>query len=119
MSTTMLLLIQIPRRLEVYHLQYNQLSLLRVFTGDLKSFFTAGPLSLVVASGPFTQSDSMTYQPLIDLIEKVSTEEPDLLILIGPFIDSTHPFILENSLAETYQDLFTKIVDLIMRPLQR
>ncbi|KAL0270076.1 UNVERIFIED_CONTAM: hypothetical protein PYX00_007603 [Menopon gallinae] len=77
-----------------------------------------GPLSLTIAAGPFTQSDSMTYQPLLDLIEKVSSEEPDLLILTGPFIDSTHPVILENSLAETYQELFRKIVDLIMRPLQ-
>lgn len=77
-----------------------------------------GALNLVVGSGPYTQSDSMTYQPLLDLMEKVAADEPHALILTGPFIDANHPFITENTIAETYQDLFGKLVEQIMKPLE-
>lgn len=77
----------------------------------------SGPLNIVIAAGPYTQSDSMTYQPLLDLIELVVADEPHALILTGPFIDANHPFITANTIAETYQDLFGKLVDQIMKPL--
>lgn len=79
---------------------------------------TKGALNVIVAAGPFTQSDSMTYQPLLDLIERTAKDEPHALILTGPCIDTSHPFIIENTIAETYQDLFGKLVDQIMKPLE-
>ncbi|KAJ9599819.1 hypothetical protein L9F63_009859, partial [Diploptera punctata] len=78
----------------------------------------SGPLQIVIASGPFTQSDTMTYQPLEDLIEYIVTNVPHVVILMGPFVDVTHPHIADGMLAETFQACFEKIVDSLMEPLK-
>ncbi|PNF26857.1 hypothetical protein B7P43_G16276 [Cryptotermes secundus] len=77
-----------------------------------------GPIQIVVAAGPFTQSDTLTYQPLEDLVEYIQEHSPHLVILIGPFIDATHPHVIEGILAETFQAFFERIVDGIMQPLE-
>lgn len=72
----------------------------------------------MVASGPFTQSDSMTYQPLEDLVLYVKEHQPHVLILIGPFLDVMHPQVNDVRLiAESFSDSFEKIIDTLMRPL--
>lgn len=70
---------------------------------------------MVVAAGPFTQSDSMTYQPLLDLMEHVARDEPHVLLLTGPLIDSNHPFVLENTIAETFDELFERLMEQVMK----
>jgi DNA polymerase alpha subunit B len=84
----------------------------------LQCAFVSGPIQIVVAAGPFTQSDTLTYQPLEDLVEYIQEHVPHLVILIGPFIDATHPHVVEGILAETFQSFFEKIVDGIMEPLK-
>jgi DNA polymerase alpha subunit B len=84
----------------------------------LQCAFVSGPIQVVVAAGPFTQSDTLTYQPLEDLVEYIQEHSPHLVILIGPFIDATHPHVVEGILAETFQAFFEKIVDGIMEPLK-
>ncbi|KDR20724.1 DNA polymerase alpha subunit B isoform X2 [Zootermopsis nevadensis] len=78
-----------------------------------------GPMQIVVAAGPFTQSDTLTYQPLQDFVEYILEHKPHLVILIGPFIDATHPHVVEGMLAETFLAFFEKIVDGIMEPLKK
>ncbi|XP_029045729.2 DNA polymerase alpha subunit B [Osmia bicornis bicornis] len=75
-------------------------------------------LRIYVAVGPFTPSDNLNYQPLWDLMEHVVEEEPDILILVGPFIEYTHPEIKKCTLRDTYQDFFDKILGKIVRYLQ-
>ncbi|KAK3913841.1 DNA polymerase alpha subunit B [Frankliniella fusca] len=76
-----------------------------------------GPLHVVVASGPFTQSDTMTYQPLEDLIMYVQEHQPHVVILVGPFIDALHPQVNDGLLAQPFNEIFENIVDTLMRPL--
>jgi len=76
------------------------------------------PIQIVVAAGPFTQSDTLTYQPLEDLVEYIQEHNPHLVILIGPFIDTSHPHVVDGMLAETFQAFFEKIVDGVMEPLR-
>jgi DNA polymerase alpha subunit B len=76
------------------------------------------PIQIVVAAGPFTQSDTLTYQPLEDLVEYIQEHNPHLVILIGPFIDASHPHVVDGMLAETFQAFFEKIVDGVMEPLR-
>lgn len=45
--------------------------------------------------GPFNPSDSLSYEPLQDLIELIVKDEPDLVILLGPFLDASHKLIEE------------------------
>lgn len=55
------------------------------------------PLKIVSAAGPFTTSDNLDYQPLLDLLQMLLTEHqdapPDVVILTGPFVDMRHPAV--------------------------
>ncbi|KAF9977680.1 DNA-directed DNA polymerase alpha subunit pol12 [Actinomortierella ambigua] len=51
------------------------------------------PMKIVVASGPYTFTDNLLFEPFEALMEKVDKERPDVLILMGPFIPSDHPMI--------------------------
>ncbi|XP_076392479.1 DNA polymerase alpha subunit B isoform X3 [Megachile rotundata] len=75
-------------------------------------------LRIYVAVGPFTASNNLNYQPLWDLMERVSEEEPNVLILVGPFIEYTHPEIKKCTLKDTYQEFFDKILARITQCLQ-
>ena len=41
--------------------------------------------------GPFTTADNLSYQPLEDLLRIALKSKPDVLILVGPFVDISHP----------------------------
>ena len=62
---------------------------IREFNNSLENI----PLSVWASSGPYTTADNMDYIPLKDLLtaaKEVSTP-PDVLILMGPFVDASHP----------------------------
>jgi DNA polymerase alpha subunit B len=46
------------------------------------------PLRVITACGPFTTSNSMDYQPFIDLMHVVLEQQPDVVMLTGPFVDT-------------------------------
>ncbi|KAI5741792.1 hypothetical protein M8J76_017116 [Diaphorina citri] len=78
-----------------------------------------GSLSMFVSAGPYTQSDTLSYKPLEDLIALTVQQEPDVLILIGPLLDTSHPLLLNGSLAETFEDFYVKLIDSIVQPLEK
>uniref|UniRef100_A0A8D8YYD0 DNA polymerase alpha subunit B n=2 Tax=Cacopsylla melanoneura TaxID=428564 RepID=A0A8D8YYD0_9HEMI len=78
-----------------------------------------GSLSIFVSAGPYTQSDTLSYKPLEDLIALTVQQEPDILILIGPLLDANHPLLLNGSLAETFEDFYIKLIDSIVQPLEK
>ncbi|GKD15499.1 DNA polymerase alpha subunit B [Tanacetum coccineum] len=63
-------------------------------------------LSLIIASGPYTTADNMFFEPLSDLLAYAQRKQPQLLVLLGPFIDSEHPEIKKGALNRTYDELF-------------
>ncbi|KAM3962543.1 DNA polymerase alpha subunit B isoform 2-T2 [Aphomia sociella] len=70
-----------------------------------------GKLSMVMAAGPYTTSDNMTYEPLKDLITYITTHRPHVVIMTGPFMDVDHIKIKDNTMAETYKSYFEKLID--------
>ena len=44
----------------------------------------------MLAAGPFTTSDGLSYDALNDLIQIVNRDKPHTLILLGPFIDGSN-----------------------------
>ena len=60
-----------------------------------KDYQNGLPINVIIASGPFTINDNLSYDPLRDLISRVLKSKPDVVILIGPFVDITQP-LLEN-----------------------
>lgn len=73
------------------------------------------PFLMSVAAGPFTTSDSLLYEPLADLMRTVQNDNPDLLILLGPFVDSKHEQIINGDLEEPYEDIFDRQVQQIIK----
>lgn len=71
-----------------------------------------------MAAGPFTQSGSLEFEPLEDLMRYVISHRPHVLILIGPLVDLRQAQLTASSLAETYDDLFNKIVKGVMDQLK-
>ena len=57
---------------------------------------TASPsqaLNILIASGPFTADDNLSFEPLQTLCGKAETTSADVLILIGPLLDIEHPLL--------------------------
>ncbi|KAI4461343.1 dna polymerase 2 alpha 70 kda subunit [Holotrichia oblita] len=69
-------------------------------------------LRIIVAVGPYTLSENLLYEPLQDLLKQIVQEKPNILILIGPFLDSAHPDVL--IMEETFESYFEILVNNIM-----
>ncbi|KAJ8337953.1 hypothetical protein SKAU_G00369190 [Synaphobranchus kaupii] len=72
------------------------------------------PVMVMVACGPYTPSDSLSYDPLIDLISVIARDRPDICILLGPFVDAKHQQIEKCQLTETFEAVFSRCVDSIV-----
>lgn len=57
---------------------------------------SARPLTVLVASGPYTTEDSLDYSPFQALLSAAQDKQADALILHGPFLDIEHPKIREG-----------------------
>ncbi|WVZ88738.1 hypothetical protein U9M48_035222 [Paspalum notatum var. saurae] len=63
-------------------------------------------LSLVIAAGPYTTTDNLLFEPLQELLSYACRKQPQLLILMGPFIDSDHPDIKRGTVDQSFHDIF-------------
>lgn len=78
----------------------------------------------MVASGPFTSQVNLCYDTLQDLIALVKRDQPQVLVLLGPFIDTMNEDIKEGIISfrgadnqlefMEYNELFTKIQEYVM-----
>ncbi|KAM9367169.1 LOW QUALITY PROTEIN: DNA polymerase alpha subunit B [Phaethornis superciliosus] len=64
------------------------------------------PRMVLVASGPYTPSDSFSYNPLADLLEVIARDRPDLCILFGPFLDAKHEQVENCHLLGAFDEVF-------------
>ena len=51
------------------------------------------PLNILLASGPYTADENLSYEPLHALIDHALSNPPDCIVLLGPFLDIEHPLI--------------------------
>ncbi|KAM4621221.1 DNA polymerase alpha subunit B [Polymixia lowei] len=72
------------------------------------------PVSVLVACGPYTPSDSLAFDPLLDLITVIIREQPDVCLLLGPFVDSKHEQIEKAQVTETFEAIFSRCVESIV-----
>jgi len=66
--------------------------------------FSQSSLNVIVASGPFTTSDNLDYEPFSDLLLHVQVAKPDVVILAGPFVDIRHPQVQNNEVQLEMED---------------
>lgn len=67
-------------------------------------------VSIVVAAGPYTQTHDLEYQPLDDLLEQCAQNKPDLLLLLGPFVDADHELVKGGAATSTFERIFQEQV---------
>lgn len=60
------------------------------------SRLSAGGLNLMIASGPYTTDDNLLFESLEEICNKAVEERPDIVILLGPFIDLEHPLVADG-----------------------
>lgn len=82
---------------------------------------TATALTMMIASGPYTASDDLAYEPLEALLSKAAEERPDTLILCGPFVDADHPLLRDGWMVDiSFEDLYmTRVVGALERFVAR
>ena len=73
-------------------------------------FADAQPLSVVIASGQFTMPEDLSFEPLEELTQFCAQHKPDLLLLLGPFVDVDHPLIQSGMVDEAFEDMFDRLV---------
>ncbi|XP_042294904.1 DNA polymerase alpha subunit B isoform X1 [Sceloporus undulatus] len=64
------------------------------------------PQMVLVACGPYTTSDSITYDPMLDLINVINKDKPDVCILLGPFLDAKHKQVEDCQFTSSFEDIF-------------
>ena len=85
------------------------------------------PLSIVTICGPFTTKDNLNYDPLQDIVYKISTDKPDVVIMCGPFVDGRQPLLQGgeptivddngNEKKSTYEEIFCEKVSLLLEEM--
>ncbi|CAL5433535.1 unnamed protein product [Camellia sinensis] len=61
---------------------------------------------LLQSSCPFTTTDNLFFEPLTELLAYAQRKQPQLLLLLGPFIDSEHPEIKKGAVNRTFDEIF-------------
>lgn len=84
------------------------------YTPDVKMEEDEEPVMVLVACGPYTPSDSLTFDPLLDLINVIVKDRPDVCILLGPFVDSKHEQIEKGQVTETFEAIFSRCIESIV-----
>ncbi|KTW28976.1 hypothetical protein T552_01607 [Pneumocystis carinii B80] len=70
------------------------------------------PQKIFVAAGPYTVDDNILYEPFIELCNKIEEMSPDVVILIGPFLDLRHPLISTGNFNMSLKDDIGSLDDL-------
>eukprot|EP00066_Takifugu_rubripes_P005908 XP_003970292.1 PREDICTED: DNA polymerase alpha subunit B [Takifugu rubripes] len=84
------------------------------YTNNSGTEATEEPVNILVACGPYTPSDSLTFDPLLDLIHVIARDRPDVCILLGPFVDSKHEQIEKAQVTETFEAIFSRCMESIV-----
>ncbi|KAK7192011.1 DNA polymerase alpha/epsilon subunit B [Paraphaeosphaeria sporulosa] len=54
---------------------------------------TVRPLTVLIASGPYTTDQNLDFAPLHTFLDNAVSASADTIVLIGPFLDAEHPLI--------------------------
>merc|ERR1719253_223944 len=90
----------------------------------------SAPLHMMVLSGPYCLRDSLDYTPLEQALEHAAREMPQVLVLLGPFLDANNAKVssgdttLPNeeeprSFEEVYSDHVLPLLSRCLAPLRR
>lgn len=73
--------------------------------------FVLETLQIVVAAGPFTSTDNISFEPLDKLVQYAKEHKPHVILLIGPFLDDAHVenFVISKPAEELFESLIKNV----------
>ena len=80
-----------------------------------------------MASGPYTTNENLNFEALEELCTRAAEQKPDVVILMGPFIDSEHPLVksgdfdledVDMTIDGTIDDLFREKISRQIRRIE-
>ncbi|CAO3692560.1 unnamed protein product [Umbelopsis ramanniana] len=78
------------------------------------------PVDMCIAAGPYTLDDDLSYLPLEDLLHTMASEQPDILLLLGPFVPGSHPLLQNGEVDASPVDVFrTQVSARLQRFIQQ
>uniref|UniRef100_A0A669DF86 DNA polymerase alpha subunit B n=1 Tax=Oreochromis niloticus TaxID=8128 RepID=A0A669DF86_ORENI len=89
------------------------------YSSNMKMETDEEPLNVLVACGPYTPSDSLTFDPLLDLINVIVRDRPDVCLLVqSPLLfhhktDTIHDRI-STKVTETFENIFNRCIESIV-----
>ncbi|XP_048732444.1 DNA polymerase alpha subunit B-like [Ostrea edulis] len=63
-------------------------------------------MTVLIAAGPFSTSDNLSFEPLSDLVKFIRKDKPDIVILIGPFVDVKNDLIESGKCTSSFDEIF-------------
>lgn len=93
---------------------------------EIREITQGNNVKVIVTAGPYTTNKNLEYDHLESLVERVNTQtKPHLMIMLGPFVDITHPKIMDGTLVisgvpkqpRTLDDVFRTVVTPILRKI--
>jgi len=73
-------------------------------------------LSMLVAAGPFTTSDSVGMEPLQDILSVIKEKKPSVAVLLGPFLDMKNSAVC--GAAESFDSQWVRMVTLMAKEME-
>ncbi|KAK0201753.1 DNA polymerase alpha subunit B [Desarmillaria ectypa] len=74
--------------------------------------YSQSPFSMCIASGPYTSDSDLSFKPWRAFLPILKSKKPAVVLLIGPFIDASHPLLRVGAIDTTplklFQAQFTK-----------
>jgi DNA polymerase alpha subunit B len=71
---------------------------------------TASGLKLFVVAGPYVTNQSLSFEPLQELTEQIEKQLPDVVIMLGPFVDGEHPILAQGKVDMDVNQVFREAV---------
>ncbi|KAK0244203.1 DNA polymerase alpha subunit B [Armillaria nabsnona] len=68
--------------------------------------FSESPFSMCIASGPYTSDSDLSFKPWRAFLPILKSKKPAVVLLIGPFIDASHPLLKMGAIDTTPLKLF-------------
>lgn len=62
-----------------------------------EEYLNGQPLSIQTMCGPYTTSDNLDYEPLVDALALVRVQKPNVVVLCGPFVDMRQPLVASGN----------------------
>lgn len=74
-------------------------------------------LQFLIVAGPYTAPDDLSYGPLQDIVLYCKQHKPDVLIMLGPFLDADHKCVYDGSMRKTFDDFFNDLLAGLMEAI--